>query len=379
MKIHYSFKTSLWFFASFLLLGLASCKKDKSKNSSITPAVATPVKLDLYAAGITNHDTTYRSLYMGITKIGSKSTTTYAWIFDTASGGLVVDATDIIPSTMFSNTGFTFTGDSVVVNGITITKQTGTIAYASAKVYGNLAYADVNFGDASRGNVTIKRVPFLLYYKGVDLTTGKTISEPHYFDILGVANLYNFTFANGVNLTSPFVNYTPGNGVTPGFKLPAVSASSYSTDYNLNDIPDALTLGLTSADLTSSGYTMHTISYIHNVGYYPLVTGTVTYGSKSFTTSNIVFDTGTNSENFIDDPSVSGSSTLQNTPISVTTNAGFNLSYTSNTSNGYLTIVENPKAATSVGLTLFCIQFFYNNDFLLNYATPQVGLKVHGS
>lgn len=374
----YIFKRLPFIAVSVLLLGLASCKKDKTTPPAVTtPATASPVKIDMYAAGISFHDTVSRALYIDIAKIGTQSTTAYTWQFDTGSGGLVVDASGILPASMITTSGFTFTGDSTVVNGITVTKQPGTSSYVGATIYGNLAYADIVVGDAGSGNVTIKRVPFLLYYKAVNLIDPSDKIEPHEFDIFGSSNLYDLTFPNGVQLTTPFAYYTPGTGLTNGFKMAAVPTTSFSTDYSLAKVSGALSVGLTSADLSSSsGFVFHTLALTRSQGYFPVVPGTVTYGSKSYSTNYIAFDSGTSFENALDDASVTGRSTLaSNTSVTIATTAGFSNTYIASTKDAYLTIVENPSLKDAFGVTLLGIQFFYNHQFLLDIPNHRLGLK----
>ena len=140
---------------TLIIIG-SSCKK----NSGVKPVVdATPVKLGLYELSDANTE----ELQIGIAKIGTLPVD-YGLVWDTGSGGMVIDATDIIPAAMINSNGFVFTGDSTVVDGITITNQTTTIVYGaddstSTKVYGNLAYAPVTIGDQG-SSVAIKRLPF---------------------------------------------------------------------------------------------------------------------------------------------------------------------------------------------------------------------------
>jgi hypothetical protein len=196
-----------------LLFVFESCKKNSSQTSN-TPTVATPTRLGLYAYS----DSIYKELGIVISQIGTQSVpdSISLLVYDTGSGGMVIDAHYIVPPAMITSTGFNFTGDSTVVNGITITNQTSVIAYGADaatedKVYGNLAYASVTIGDEN-GNITVKRLPFFLYYKAVD-SKGNTY-DPHEFDVFGVSSEYDQSFANNVNLTSPFSYFDPGTGLT---------------------------------------------------------------------------------------------------------------------------------------------------------------------
>src|ERR1700743_1768956 len=172
MKKNYSYKTVLAISAAMLILIVASCKKDNNNNqvrTDNTPTPATPTKFGLYETD----SSIYKLLYTYVSKIGTLdvSSSDYYLIFDTGSGGLVLDAQGILPSSMITSTGFTFSGDSTVVDGITIYNQKSTIEYGddantTDKVYGNLAYASVTLGDEN-GNLVIKRLPFFLYYKAI--------------------------------------------------------------------------------------------------------------------------------------------------------------------------------------------------------------------
>src|SRR6185312_3577165 len=116
MKRTYFAKYWLILSASILILIVASCKKEPAaiKGTTSTTITATPTKLGLYEAD----SSIYKELITVVSKIGSQ-TVNYDLIFDTGSGGMVVDASGLLPASMISSTGFTFTGDSTVVNGIT--------------------------------------------------------------------------------------------------------------------------------------------------------------------------------------------------------------------------------------------------------------------
>ena len=369
MKKIYLFKNPLLISVSFLLLIIASCKKD-NKSTQVAPPMATPTKLALIEAD----SSIYKLLFINVEKIGTQ-TYNYELLFDTGSGGMVIDATDIVPASMISSTGFTFTGDSTVVNGITITKQTSTIQYGdntstTDKVYGNLAYASITIGDQN-GTIAIKRVPFFLYYKAVD-SKGSQYS-PHEYDTFGVSDEYDLTFANNVNISSPFSYFTPGNGLTKGFKMAPLSIANFT--YQGNSVPGAITLGLTPSDLSStSGFVMNQLSYYAGDGYAPVIPTTLTYNGKSFTT-DVVFDTGTAPYSYIEDPTAANTSTLlpPNTAVTVATSSGFNYAYTvSSTEN--LTYVENPHSSGG-NVSVLGLEFFLNNEYLLDYSNHKLGLK----
>src|SRR5579872_5086190 len=141
-KIH-AFKSLFIISGSILLLFAFSCKKQTvggGGSSTVTPVTATPTKFGLYEAD----SSIYKELITVVSQIGTKPVN-YDLIFDTGSGGMVIDGSDLLPASMITSAGITFTGDSTIVNGVTITSQTSIVEYGADantidKVYGNLAY-----------------------------------------------------------------------------------------------------------------------------------------------------------------------------------------------------------------------------------------------
>src|SRR5437764_682807 len=120
----------------FLTMFAASCKKDQSPPKPVIPPKP------IASIGLYEVDSSiYKRIFIPISKIGTKSVTYYS-VFDTGSTGMTIDATDLLPASMITNSGITVAGDSVVVNGITVTSQTSVIAYGNAQSeiqeYGNL-------------------------------------------------------------------------------------------------------------------------------------------------------------------------------------------------------------------------------------------------
>ncbi len=376
MRENFPLKRLLFVSASLLLLVIASCKKDNNNQVKPTPVVtdATPTKLGLYEAT----DSIYKLVYTYVSKIGTLDVTKsdYYLVFDTGSGGFVIDADGILPSSMITSTGFNFTGDSTVVSGITIYNQKSTIEYGddantTDKVYGNLAYANVTLGD-DNGNIVIKRLPFFLYYKAVD-GKGKVFTTHHDFDVLGVSSEYDVTFQNNVYITSPFNYFDPGTGLTKGFKMAALDTTNFS--YDGTYATGVVTLGLTASDLSSSsGFIMHQLTYYPNDGYAPNVPVSLTYKNKTFTTEAI-FDTGTEPYSYIEDPSAADTALFlaNGTNVSLASTAGFNYSYTV-TSNDNLTYVENPSISQS-SYSIISLEFFLNNEYMIDFADHELGLK----
>ena len=366
----FSLKIFLRLSAVLLIFTIVSCSKDR-KTPQNTPTQATPTKFGLYEAD----SSIYKLVYTFVSKIGTQdvSSADYDLLFDTGSGGLVIDAHGIIPGSMISSTGISFSGDSTVVNGITIYNQKSTISYGddantTDNVYGYLAYAPVTLGDAN-GNITIKRLPFFLYYKAAD-TKGNVFAD-HEFDVLGVSSAYDVTFPNNAYITSPFAYFNPGEGLLKGFKMDALGTNNFSL--NGTYVPGAVTLGLTSSDLSS--FTMYQLTYYPGEGYAPIIPVSLTYNGKTITT-NTIFDTGTEPYSYIQDSSAGNSAVLlpNNTSVSLTTTpGGFSYSYATSASEN-LTYVENPAQSQS-NVSVMGLEFFLNNGFMLDYYDHKLGLK----
>jgi hypothetical protein len=349
----------------FLLVGVTSCRKD----STGTQQDASSVKLGLYET-VSDHG---QRVLMGITKLGTKPVD-YKLIFDTGSGGMVLDAHDILPSLMITSSGFSFQGDSTVVNGITITNKQAVIQYGNdnssvIKVYGNLAYASVTIG-AYDGSVQIKRLPFFIYYKSVDAKGNQ--SPNHEYDVMGVSSGYGVKFANGEHITSPFAYYNPGNGLTSGFKIANLSKSFFKTHGVY--MSGVVTVGLSKADLESSGFTMTQLYSSGSNGYLPYVRSKITYMNKIVVT-NVIFDTGTQPYSYIQDGTAlqSLSALPQNSQVSVVLDSGYSYEYTTG-SDANLTNVVNPDTS-GAWVSIIGLDFFFRSEYLIDFTNHQIGLK----
>lgn len=357
------------------MLVLASCKKDSTTQTAKAVVNATPVQLGVYEQ---SDSIIYKILFMTVTKIGTQTLSEdfNGLVFDTGSGGLVIDAEGILPASMITSTGFKFTGDSTVVDGITITNQTQTISYGDDAnttdvVYGNLAYAAVTIGDPS-GNIVIKRLPFFIYYKALDGNGNKL--EAHYFDVLGVDPEYDISI-NNVNIGSPFMYYDPGTGLTKGFKMAALGTSNFTDANEIPLTPGVITLGLTAADLSSSsGFTMTQLKYNSDDGADPVIPATINYNNKNVS-ATVLFDSGTDPDNYIEDYSASKTITQlpPSSPVTVATASGFNYDFTT-TSTDYLTLIENPSTSKTTA-SILSLEYFLNNSYLLDYTDHKLGLK----
>jgi len=343
---------------------MASCKKDHSNPQPIPTPVAT---LGLYEvdSGI------YKRLYIPISKVGTQGDSIYYSVFDTGSTGMTIDANGLLPQSMITNNGITVAGDSVTVNGITVTSQTAVIAYGNTQSeiqeFGNLAYASVKIGDQN-GSTTTSRIPIFLYYKIVDLSTGK--NQPHHSnDVFGVGP--GVSFANSA-IGSPLSYFKTGAEVTSGFKLAKVSNSSFSP--NGTYVSNLLTIGLVPNDLAINGFVMHNLTYYSQGGYSPDIPATINYNGTSVP-GTILFDTGTPAITIIANPNAPSNSSYlpQNTKVTITTGKGFSYTYTTQSNNDE-TVVAKPSY-TGDPRTIFSLNFFTDNEFLLDYTDHKIGLK----
>jgi len=351
----------------FLSMLMASCHKD---TAAPIPVSTTPVPiatLGLYEvdSGI------YKRVFIPITKVGTQSVTYYS-VFDTGSTGMTIDATGILPASMITSSGITVTGDSVTVNGITVTSQASMIAYGNAQSeiqeFGNLAYTTVTIGDQN-GNITTSRIPIFLYYKIVDKQTGQK-QPAHSNDVFGVGP--GLSFANSA-IGSPLSYFKSTTGATSGFKLSMFSNSAFSI--NGTYVANLLTIGLVPADIGGlSSFVMHPLSHSAQSGYSPDIPATISYNGQNVT-ATVLFDTGTPAISTIANSSATSniSSLPANTPVTITTGQGFTYSYTTGSSNN-LTQVALPSY-TGDPRTIFSIDFFTENEFLLNYKAHEIGLK----
>ncbi len=306
-----------------------------------------------------------------ISKVGTRNVT-YPLVFDTGSAGMTIDAAGILPASMITSNGITVPGDSITVNGITVTPEEAVIAFGNAQneiqEYGNLAYTTVTVGDRN-GNVTTSRIPIFLYYKIVDTQTGKK-QPAHSNDVFGVGP--GVSFANNA-IGSPLSYFRSSAGAISGFKLATFASSGFSA--NGTYVSGLLTIGLVPGDIaSSSGFVMHPLTFSLQGGYSPDVPATISYNGQNIA-ATILFDTGTPAISIIANNAAPGniSSLPDNTDVTLTTNNGFTYSYTTGSANN-LTQVALPSF-TGDPRTIFSIDFFTENEFLLDYKDHRIGLK----
>ncbi len=361
------YPSKLVFFGLILLTIslVTSCKKN-----NVTPAPpTTPVNfatLGLYEASFGSA----RRVFIPITKIGNQKIA-YLAIFDTGSSGMTIDADGILPASMITSTGIQMTGDSVNVNGITVTSQTGQMSYgdnlSTITEYGNLAYATITIGDEN-GNITTSRIPIFLYYKTMNITTGEKLAS-HYSDIFGVGPGVNYAMNKVI---SP-LSYFSSKDITSGFKLSMLSSTNFSTTGTY--VSGLLNIGLTNSDLAaSSGFIMHPLTFDSLGGFSSNIPATITYNGQNIPAA-VLFDTGTPVATIIEDKAATSTvgALPVNTVVKVTTNKGFVYQYTTGTTAN-LTQVQNPNNTFDFR-TIFSIDFFVNNEYLVDYKNHRIGLK----
>ena len=354
-------------FAVFMLTMVSACKKGgDSPDSQVAPPKPLAI-LGLYQqSGAEN-----KRIYIPISQIGSKAVQ-YFGIFDTGSSGLTMDAHGLVPDEMITTQGLQVTGDSVVVNGITITNKKATMSYgdltSSTKEYGNLAYAPITIGN-SAGVATTKRIAFFMYYKVVD-GNGKEISgSQHSFDVFGVGPSTGFTFPA---IVSPLNGFALPANVTSGFKLAKLDNTKFTSTGAF--VVNLLTIGLVPDDLNTSGFIMHPLTQSSAGGYSPNIPATVTYGNTTVA-AQILFDTGNPAVSVIENnkETTALGRLPAGTVVTITTNRGFVYTYTTN-GNGKLTQIQNPNISGDIR-TIMSLDFFTDNQFLTDYTNHRIGLK----
>ena len=367
MRISTNFSKLRFITGFFTLIVLASaCKKN---NSSPDTNIETPKPLATLGLYQYTDDGTNKRIFIPISKIGDQSVN-YFSIFDTGSSGMTVDANGLIPASMITSSGIQVPGDSVVVNGITVTNKTAIMAYGdltgSTHEYGNLAYATVTIGN-SAGTVTTRRIAFFLYYKIID-GNGKQLPQ-HSADVFGVGPGTGYTYAA---IKSPLDGFTMPTGVASGFKLAKLSSANFTSQGAF--ITGLLTIGLVPDDLASAGFIMHPLTLYSSGGYSPNIPATITYGNTS-TSALILFDTGTPSVHVIENSKETTAlgKLPANTPVTITTTRGFVYKYVT-TGTGNLTQIQNPNI-TGDFRSIMSLNFFIDNQFLTDYTGHRIGLK----
>ena len=167
-----------------------------------------------------------------------------------------------------------------------------------------------------------------------------------------------------IYLTSPLSYFDPGTGLTKGFKIAELGTSNFSLDGTL--VPDVLTLGLTDADLSSNGFIMNQLYFYAGDGYPPVFSATITYNNYNISTS-ILFDTGTDPYSYFEDQNAKSeynTTARQYARYHCTLVREFNYEFTT-TPTENLTYIENPKFYNRSNVSIFSMEFFLNNEYLM--------------
>ncbi|WP_158828065.1 hypothetical protein [Mucilaginibacter lacusdianchii] len=364
--ITYLHKVPVWITSFCILMSFNACKKDNNNRDNVVAPPSPLGTLGLYQFG----NGLNKRIFVQITRVGTQ-TVNYASIFDTGSSGMTMDADGLIPASMITSSGIQVTGDSVEVNGITVTSRTGILSYGDltglTREYGNLAYATVTIGNSAQGSLTTKRIPFFMYYKIVD-SKGNQLAK-HAADVFGVGPGSGY---GNIPVSSPLAAFNYPANVTNGFKLAALNSTSF--DAKGTYVAGLLTVGLVNTDLTSSGFIMHPLTYTATNGYSPNIPATITYNNTSVA-AKVLFDTGTPSVSTIENTRETKAlgQLPDNSTVTITTERGFTYTYTTN-SNGNLTEIQNPNISGDFR-SIMSIDFFVNNLFLTDYTNHQIGLK----
>jgi hypothetical protein len=347
----------------FLILFIASCKKDRNTPPPNNGPAATGT-IGLYELD----SAIYKRVFIPIAKVGTQTINMLS-VFDTGSTGMTIDAAGLLPASMITANGLVVPGDSVVVNGITVTADQATVSFGGngniTHEYGNVAYATVILG-SQNGMVSTGRIPIFIYYKVVK-SNGQQLPA-HANDVFGVGP--GLSFASNL-IGSPLSYIKTGNGVASGFKLAMFNSAAFNTQPTY--VPGLLTIGLLPQDLNSDGFIMHPLLPGPLGGDSPNISATVTYNGKAVQ-ATALFDTGTPAISLIEDPGGNNGLTLAaNSVVTISTPGGFNYQYvTSATDN--LTQIDNPNF-TGDPRSIFSIDFFIHNEYLLDYTHHQLGLK----
>jgi hypothetical protein len=176
-------------------------------------------------------------------------------------------------------------------------------------------------------------------------------------------------------IASPLSYFSLNSNITNGFRLAKLSSSNFLSTATYTDA--LLYIGLTPSDL-NSGFIMHPLNYNATVGYLSNIPSRITYNGNVASVPGgtvILFDTGTPVTTIIEDANATTNSAALpvNSTVSITTGQGFNYQYTTS-SDFNLTQVENPNYSHD-NRTVFSIDFFLSNEYLIDYANNRIGLK----
>jgi len=119
---------------------------------------------------------------------------------------------------------------------------------------------------------------------------------------------------------------------------------------------------------------MHPLTYYAQGGYSPDISSTITYNGNSVA-ATVLFDTGTPAISIIENSNATSNQVTlpANTNVSLTTSNGFKYSFTTSSGDD-VTDVAKPSY-TGDPRTIFSINFFTDNEFIMDYQGHEIGLK----
>lgn len=237
----------------------------------------------------------YSRAYVPVTMVGNNPVSINATL-DTASAGVVLNAFDIVPSSMLSINGFNFpAGQSTIAyNGITVTNnvmstylngQGAGINFGLGPLFdtystngplitatGNLAYAQMTFG--SGGAVTTAVIPVLLVYQVSTSANGPALPSTVSSNVFGVGGIFTpigpltgaYVYptstcttppdsSSACDLVSPLRSLSFTSNLDPGFLLAPLTLQNcqIGTPGSCAAVP-SLTLGVNDATTQALGF-----------------------------------------------------------------------------------------------------------------------------
>jgi len=237
----------------------------------------------------------YSRAYVPVTMVGNNPVSINA-AFDTASAGVVLNAFDVVPSSMVSIKGFNLPAghNTIAYNGITVTNNVMTTylngqgagidfgsgplsgAYSTngplIAATGNLAYAQLTFGSGAA--VTTAVVPILLVYQVSTRANGPALPSTVASNVFGVGGIFTpigpltgaYVYptttcatppgsSGACDLVSPLRSLSFTSNIDPGFLLAPLSLQNcqIGTPGSCTAAP-SLTLGVNNATTQVLGF-----------------------------------------------------------------------------------------------------------------------------
>ena len=357
----------------------ASCGGGNGESADSTNAISAPVTINLTPA---NQNGAQR-LFVSVSRVGTLQTS-LPLLFDTGSGGVTMDATQVFPPNVVSSSGFSFPegSTSITFDGITVTNVGLDVTFPDTIQHGNIGSAQITFGDAS-GNVTTATMPLFFYYAITD-RLGNPLPMPPQKGIFGVNGIT--TEARG-NLASP-IKYLQFKNLDTGFLLNPVG-SYPSCDITQGTCPTRplLTVGL-DASRESAFTAFSMICDMQNVtgptGAYTINPGingcssvlpaTVSVDGVALNSApapTVVFDTG--SPGYALSTSLTVSAPTNGTVLQVSllaANATAPCTYAWSVGSGVDT-----NTSLAAGPAIIGSNFFLNHAYLVDFSRSIIGVQ----